>query len=115
MIIKNLAPALAAMMLFAAPHAAFAQQQRDDTSPVAFGENADTSDDDDEEAKPAAPRTYAPINYDPAVEPDNVWVLDLSNGQRIKARLQAEWAPAHVERIKTLTRAGSTMAWCSTA
>jgi cyclophilin family peptidyl-prolyl cis-trans isomerase len=46
------------------------------------------------------------INYDPAVDPENVWVLDLSNGQRVKIRLQADWAPGHVERIKTLTRRG---------
>ncbi len=104
MIIAKLAPAFAALMLLAAPQVAFAQQQKDDTPPVAFGDDAKTPV--TAEAAPAAPRTYAPINYDPAVDPENVWVLDLSNGQRVKIRLQAEWAPAHVERIKTLTRAG---------
>lgn len=103
MITTKLAPALAALLLFTAPQAAIAQQrQKDDTPPVAFGDNAKPA----EEAAPAAPRSYAPINYDPAADPDNVWVLDLSNGQRVKIRLQAEWAPAHAERIKTLTRAG---------
>ena len=98
----KLISAFAALLLFTVPHAAFAQKQKDDTPPVAFGENAKKDDE-----APAAPfRTYAPINYDPAVEPDNVWVLDLSNGQRIKVRLQADWAPGHVDRIKTLTRAG---------
>jgi peptidylprolyl isomerase len=102
MITAKLAPALAALLLLTAPQAAFAQQQpKDDTPPVAFGDNAKPA----EEAVPAAPRSYAPINYDPAADPENIWVLDLSNGQRIKIRLQAEWAPAHVERIKTLTRA----------
>lgn len=105
MITTKLAPALAALMLFAAPHAALAQKQPNDTPPTAFGENAEKAD-EDEAAQPAAFRTYAPINYDPSVEPENVWVLDLSNGQRVKVRLQADWAPAHVERIKTLTRAG---------
>ena len=105
MITTKLASALAALMLFAAPFAAHAQKQPDDTPPVAFGDNADKPE-ADEEAQPAAPRTYAPINYDASVEPDNVWVLDLSNGQRVKVRLQADWAPGHVERIKTLTRAG---------
>lgn len=95
--------AFAMLALVAAPHPAHAQQQRDDTPPVAFGDNADK--DDEAEARPAA-RTYPPVNFDPAVEPDNVWVLDLSNGERIKIRLMAEWAPAHVERIKTLTRSG---------
>jgi len=103
MITTKLIPALAALLLFAAPHAAFAQKQKDDTPPVAFGENAEKDDDDQ---APVVARTYSPINYDPAVDPDNVWVLDLSNGQRVKIRLQADWAPAHAERIKTLTRAG---------
>ena len=103
MITTKLAPALAALLLLTAPQAAFAQQQqKDDTPPVAFGDNAKPA----EEAVPAAPRSYTPINYDSAADPENIWVLDLSNGQRIKIRLQAEWAPAHVERIKTLTRAG---------
>ncbi len=102
MMTTKLAPALAALLLLTAPQAAFAQQTKDDTPPVAFGDDAKPA----EEAVPAAPRSYAPINYDPAVDPENVWVLDLSNGQRVKIRLQAEWAPAHAERIKTLTRAG---------
>ena len=102
MIITKLVPALAVLLLLTAPQAGFAQQTKDDTPPVAFGDNAKPA----EEAVPAAPRSYAPINYDPVADPENVWVLDLSNGQRVKMRLQAEWAPAHVERIKTLTRAG---------
>ena len=95
---------LAALALLGAPQAAFAQKQKEDTPPVAFGDNADKPDED--AAAPVAARTYPPINFDPAVDPDNVWVLDLSNGQRVKIRLAADWAPAHVERIKTLTRAG---------
>ncbi|MBU2586902.1 MAG: peptidylprolyl isomerase, partial [Alphaproteobacteria bacterium] len=54
----------------------------------------------------AAPRVYQPINYDASVDPENIWVLDLSNGERVKIRLMSDWAPAHVERIKTLTRRG---------
>lgn len=105
MITTKLAPAFAAAMLFAAPYTALAQQQKDDTPPVVFGENAEKPDEDEEAAAPVS-RSYAPIEYDVAVDPENVWVLDLSNGQRIKIRLQANWAPGHVERIKTLTRAG---------
>jgi peptidylprolyl isomerase len=106
MITAKLSPALAALLLFAAPHAANAQQQRDDTPPVAFGDTAEKEDEDkDEDAAPAM-RTYAPIEYDPAVDPENIWVLDLSNGQRVKIRLQSNWAPSHVERIKELTRRG---------
>lgn len=105
MIIANLTPALFALLLLAAPQAAYAQQQRDDTPPVAFGDNAAKVDEAEAEARPGS-KSYAPINFDPAVDPENVWVLDLSNGQRIKIRLQADWAPAHAERIKTLTRGG---------
>jgi peptidylprolyl isomerase len=101
----KLAFALAAFALTAAPQTAFAQRQKDDTPPVAFGDNAKSSDDDDEKA-PEAVKSYAAINYDTTADLDNIWVLDLSNGQRVKIRLQADWAPSHVERIKTLTRAG---------
>lgn len=103
MIKAKFASAFAAIALLASPGAALAQKQKDDTPPVAFGENVEKPDAD----APAVPaRTYSPINYDIATDPDNIWVLDLSNGQRVKVRLQADWAPGHVERIKTLTRAG---------
>jgi peptidylprolyl isomerase len=49
---------------------------------------------------------YTQVNYDPAVEPENVLVLDLSNGQRVMIRLMPEWAPRHVDRIKQLTNEG---------
>ncbi|HSJ79199.1 MAG TPA: peptidylprolyl isomerase [Erythrobacter sp.] len=106
MITAKLSPALAALLLFAAPHAANAQQQRDDTPPVAFGDTAEKDDEEKDEKAAPALRTYAPIEYDPAVDPENIWVLDLSNGQRVKIRLQADWAPGHVARIKELTRRG---------
>ena len=103
MIIVKFAPAFAAFFLFVAPHAA-AAQQRDDTPPEAFGENAEKPDEDEAAQVPA--RSFPPIDYDVASDPDNIWVLDLSNGERVKIRLMEQWAPAHVERIKTLTRAG---------
>ena len=46
------------------------------------------------------------INQDPAVDPENVLVLDLSNGGRVAIRLKPQWAPAHVERVKTLAGQG---------
>ena len=97
--------AVGAFLLVGAAYPALAQRQKDDTPPVAFGDNAEKDDDEDEEAV-AAPRTYAPINYDVTADPENIWVLDLSNGQRVKIRLQADWAPGHVARIKELTRRG---------
>ena len=51
-------------------------------------------------------RTYDPVNFDMAVDPENILLLDLSNGQRVAIRLMPGWAPNHVERIKTLTRQG---------
>ena len=51
-------------------------------------------------------RTYNPVSFDMAVEPENILLLDLSNGERVAIRLMPGWAPNHVERIKTLTRQG---------
>jgi peptidylprolyl isomerase len=42
----------------------------------------------------------------PAPTPDNIWVLELSTGGRVLVQLRPDKAPNHVERIKTLTRAG---------
>ena len=50
---------------------------------------------------PAA--TPAPV---PPLTPENTWVLDLSTGGRVLIQLRPDKAPNHVERIKTLTRAG---------
>ncbi len=85
--IKPIFGALAAFSLIAVPSAASAQETETETAT-------------------ASSFTYAPINYDPTENPENVWVLDLSNGERVKIRLMPEWAPNHVERIKTLTRQG---------
>lgn len=63
-------------------------------------------DNDGEEAAPAAPRTYAPVNFNMQEDLENIWLLDLSNGERVAIRLMPDWAPNHVERIKTLTRQG---------
>lgn len=55
---------------------------------------------------PVAQRVYQPVNYDISADPENILLLDLSNGQRVAIRLMPSWAPNHVERIKTLTRSG---------
>lgn len=97
MMIKKLLGCLATLTLFAAPSAVFAQSDEGDQ---------DTSRDDEVVAADVDRRTYPNIEYDQSVKPENVWVLDLSNGERVKIRLMEEWAPNHVERIKTLTREG---------
>lgn len=55
---------------------------------------------------PAAPRVYEPVNFDQTQDLDNILLIDLSNGKRVAIRLMPNWAPTHIERIKTLTRAG---------
>ena len=61
---------------------------------------------DKQPAEPAAPALSAVVNPDPAVEPENILALDLSNGGRVLIRLMPSWAPGHVERIKTLASQG---------
>ena len=50
----------------------------------------------------------APVEVvpDPAPTPDNLWHLQLSTGGEVVVQLRPDKAPAHIERIKTLTRAG---------
>ena len=55
---------------------------------------------------PAAAPVNALVNADVTHEPENVLYLDLSNGGRIAIRLMPQWAPGHVERIKTLVGEG---------
>ncbi|MET0249429.1 MAG: peptidylprolyl isomerase [Sphingobium sp.] len=40
------------------------------------------------------------------LDPENIWDLDLSTGGRVRIQLRPDIAPAHVERIKQLTRQG---------
>ena len=61
-------------------------------------------------AAPAPAQAVAPIplsvNADQTQDLESIWYLDLSNGKRVAIRLMPQWAPNHVERIKTLTRQG---------
>ena len=56
-----------------------------------------------QQGAPAPAATPSPV---PAATPDNIWVLELSTGGRVLVQLRPDKAPNHVERIKTLTRAG---------
>jgi len=57
-------------------------------------------------AVPAAAPIPLSVNADVTQDLDNILYLDLSNGRRVAIRLMPQWAPQHVERIKTLTRQG---------
>ncbi|OYY68924.1 MAG: peptidylprolyl isomerase [Sphingomonadales bacterium 28-55-16] len=55
---------------------------------------------------PAMAQTTAPDPTPTASDPENMLVLDLSTGGRVTIQMFPAIAPAHVERIKTLTRQG---------
>jgi peptidylprolyl isomerase len=61
-----------------------------------------------QDAAPAQTAGDFPLAANPNLNEDldNIWFLDLSNGQRVAIRLVPQWAPQHVERIKALTRSG---------
>lgn len=46
------------------------------------------------------------IDQDVTHAPENVLLLDLSNGGRVAIRLKPDWAPEHVARIKALAAQG---------
>ena len=51
-------------------------------------------------------RVYTPVDFNLEEDRENILLLDLSNGERVAIRLKPDWAPNHVERVKTLTRQG---------
>jgi len=91
-------PAALAAAILASPAAAQSPQQEETTAtPLdmqAQPETASTA------ALPAA------VNFNVQEDLDNILYLDLSTGERVAIRLMPEWAPNHVERIKSLARQG---------
>jgi len=79
---------------------------------VSFGALPATAQSGKEVEAFSAEESQAPIRLplkveaDQSVDRENLLYLDLSNGRRVAIRLVPEWAPGHVERIKTLTRQG---------
>ncbi|MDG2004590.1 MAG: peptidylprolyl isomerase [Novosphingobium sp.] len=67
---------------------------------------AHAKDKADDAAEPAKPALSTAVDGDPTHDSDNVLLLDLSSGGRVSVRLMPQWAPSHVERIKTLARQG---------
>ncbi len=85
----------------ATPLSATAQETKGPEAPAQDAELAAPNADPVEARGP-----LAPVNYDASVDRDDILVLDLSNGKRVSIRLMPDWAPAHVDRVKTLTRQG---------
>ncbi len=56
--------------------------------------------------KKVAPAPVAAFVPDPVPTPDNLWHIGLSTGGTVVIQLRPDKAPGHIERIKTLTRAG---------
>jgi len=106
--IKRLLAAALAFTVTLAPATAFAQQRQEE--PPRPTENEQASAEAAMEAAIAggAQQTQMRIAVDPDLTKDqeNILFLDLSNGKRVAIRLMPDWAPHHVERIKTLTRQG---------
>ena len=84
--------ALAAALTFAASSSAALAQ--DGAAGAATEESA------------ADTRVYTPVYFNLEEDRENILLLDLSNGERVAIRLKPDWAPNHVERVKTLTRQG---------
>ncbi|HUD29060.1 MAG TPA: peptidylprolyl isomerase [Novosphingobium sp.] len=61
---------------------------------------------DKEPAKPTPAVVPSIVDTDISHDPDDVLLLDLSDGGRVAIRLMPQWAPHHVERIKTLAKQG---------
>ena len=55
---------------------------------------------------PAMAQTAVPAPAPAAPDPENMLVLDLSTGGRVTIQMLPAIAPAHVERVKALTRKG---------
>ncbi|WP_232492288.1 peptidylprolyl isomerase [Novosphingobium kaempferiae] len=73
----------------------------------AFAKDKDKKDKDAAaEVTPTPAPLSTVIDTDASHDPDNVLLLDLSDGGRVAIRLMPQWAPHHVERIKTLAQRG---------
>jgi peptidylprolyl isomerase len=57
-------------------------------------------------AEPAKQSLPTAVDADPSSDTGNVLYLDLSSGGRVAIRLMPQWAPNHVDRIKTLAQQG---------
>jgi len=107
MITRLLAAALAFTMTIA-PAAAFAQQRQEEPAPPTVNEQESAEAAIEAAIAGGAQQAQMRLAADPDLtkDVDNILYLDLSTGKRVAIRLMPDWAPHHVERIKTLTRQG---------
>lgn len=92
-----------ALMLGVAGAPAWAQQSNEDRLEEA-ARQVKAKRDADMLREEAAKNKGEVLQATVPVEPENVWVLRLSNGGQVRVQLRPDVAPATVERIKTLTR-----------
>ncbi len=92
-----------ALMLGVAGAPAFAQQGKEDALEEA-ARQVKAKRDADMLREEAAKNKGEVLKATVPVEPENVWVLRLSNGGQVRIQLRPDVAPQTVERIKTLTR-----------
>jgi peptidylprolyl isomerase len=101
---RLLAGALAAALLLAAPAPLLAQKK----SQTDVAKEAELAARAEKEARllreEAAQSGVRPLVATVPATPDNIWVLDLSDGGHVRIQLRPDVAPGAVERIKTLTR-----------
>lgn len=88
--LRRLVPTVLGMMMGVALVASPAMAKKKDKEPVT----------------PAPVALSTAVDTDITHDADNVLLLDLSDGGRVAIRLMPQWAPNHVERIKTLTKQG---------
>lgn len=96
-----LAPLALGALLLQLPAAASAQRKGEDVTREA--EMAARAEADAKKLR-ADQAKDKPLLATVPVDPANVWVLDLSDGARVRIQLRPDVAPGHVERIKALTR-----------
>ena len=102
--LKTSLVAAVSLLILAAPQTSYAQDGAVEAANGAAKAVAEAAQSPIEAPMPK--RSFPPINFDQSVNPENVWLLDLSNGERVAIRLMPEWAPAHIARIKQLTSQG---------
>ncbi len=99
-------PLLASLLIagLAGANTAHAQGGKAQAEEMEKAERAARAAQQAEELRKEGPRKTPPASI--ALDPANVWVLQLSTGGTVRIQLRPDVAPAHVGRIKELTGRG---------